>query len=135
MGPDEADLWRMLPIGYLLTIALETPVLLVGLSPIHSLKRRLIAGVWLTACTYPIVILVLPQIVWQPLGEAGHWPYVAVAEIFAPVAECGFFWLAFWRGRASDVPVASRWAYLLRDFAAIVAANLFSFIVGGWLVS
>jgi hypothetical protein len=81
------------------------------------------------------VILVLPQLVWRPLGEAGYWPYVAVAEIFAPVAECGLFWLAFWRGQASEVPVASRRVWLRRDFAAIVAANLFSFVVGGWLVS
>jgi hypothetical protein len=135
MGPDEADLWRLLPIGYLLTIALETPVLLIGLSPCHSLQRRLISGVWLTACTYPIVILVLPQLIWQPLGEAGYWPYVAVAEIFAPAAECGLFWLAFWRGRATEAPVALRRAFLGRDFVAIVAANLISFLVGGWLVS
>ena len=135
MGPNESDLWRLLPIGYLLTIALETPVLLIGLSPVHSFKSRVLAGIWLTACTYPIVILVLPQIVWLPLGDAGYWPYVAVAEIFAPAAECGLFWLAFWRGRLPDVSVASRPKCITRDFVAIIGANLFSFLVGGWLVS
>ena len=58
MSPTE--LWRFLPIGYLFTISIETPILLVGLSSRHSLRRRLLAGIWLTACTYPIVTLVLP---------------------------------------------------------------------------
>ena len=52
------ELWRFLPFGYLLTIAIETPILLFGLSPHHPKRRRLLAGVWLTACTYPIVVLV-----------------------------------------------------------------------------
>ena len=46
-------LWRFLPLGYLLTILIETPILLVGLSKRHPIKRRLLAGLWLTACTYP----------------------------------------------------------------------------------
>ena len=58
MSPSE--LWRFLPLGYLLTILIETPVLCIGLSSRHPLKRKLLAGVWLTACTYPIVTLVLP---------------------------------------------------------------------------
>src|SRR3981081_643435 len=56
------ELWRFLPLGYLLSILIETPVLLLGLSSRHSLKRKLFAGVWLTACTYPIVTLVLPHL-------------------------------------------------------------------------
>ena len=56
------DLWAFLPIGYLFTIAIETPVLLVGLSRKVTLKQRLCCGIWLTACTYPIVVLVLPAI-------------------------------------------------------------------------
>jgi hypothetical protein len=135
MGPDQADLWRLLPIGYLLTIALETPVLLIGLSPCHTISRRLVAGVWLTACTYPIVILVLPFLIWQPLGDVGYWPYVIAAEIFAPAAECGLFWLAFWKGRTCDISSTSRRFALLRDFGAIVLANLVSFLVGGWLLN
>jgi hypothetical protein len=131
MAPDEADLWRLLPIGYLLTIALETPVLIVGLSPRHNIARRLLAGVWLTACTYPIVILVLPQVIWRPLGEAGYWPYIIVAETFAPLAECAVFWLAFSGGGSADSPRGS----LFRDFAAIITANLVSFLLGGWFMS
>jgi hypothetical protein len=115
-----SDLWRFLPIGYLLTILIETPILLIGLSPRHSIKRRLFAGIWLTACTYPIVVLVLPQV----FGEASRTSYLIVAEIFAPVAECVLFWLAY--GERKAIGKASMW----RDSVAIVVANLASFIGG-----
>lgn len=112
MGPQE--LWRFLPIGYLFTIAIETPILLVGLSRHHSIKRRLLSGIWLTACTYPIVVLVLPLLfVNQPRAV-----FLSVAEVFAPVAECLLFRLAFGK--------ESRW----RDFGVIVLANLASFLIG-----
>jgi hypothetical protein len=114
------DLWRFLTLGYLLSILIETPVLLVGLSSRHSLRRRLFAGIWLTACTYPIVVLVLPLV----LATRSRSAYLIVAETFAPVAECVLFWLAF--GDAREVGKASMW----RDFAAIVAANLTSFLGG-----
>ena len=132
MTTDPATLWALLPLGYLLSVALETPVLLVGLSRRHPLPRRLAAGVWLTACTYPIVILVLPLLIWQPLGENGYWPYVTVAEIFAPAAECLVFWLAFWK-LTPQSPCASNRRDLARDLLAIVAANLTSFIAGYWV--
>ncbi len=85
-------LWAFFPFGYLFSILIETPILLTGLSPRHPRMRRLFAGVWLTACTYPIVILVLPLCI-DPVEHRGA--YLAVAETFAPVAECGLFWAAF----------------------------------------
>jgi len=106
------ELWRFLPVGYLFTIAIETPILFLGLSPPHSKKRRIFAGIWLTACTYPIVVLVLP------LLFAERWLFLLVGETFAPLAECALFWLAFGR--------EARW----RDFAVIVIANLASFLIG-----
>ena len=112
MSPTE--LWRFLPLGYLFTIAIETSILFFGLSAHHSKLRRVGAGVWLTACTYPIVTLVLPLIL---VNESRAF-YLLVAETFAPVAECLLFWLAFGR--------ETRW----RDFAAIVIANLASFLLG-----
>ncbi len=118
MSPSE--LWRFLPLGYLLTILIETPILIVGLSGWHPLKRKLLAGIWLTACTYPIVILVLP-LFFRPDART---LYLVVAETFAPVAECVLFWLAF--GRAEQFGKASMW----RDFIAIVVANLASFGLG-----
>ena len=112
MSPHE--LWHFLPIGYLFTIAIETPILLLGLSRHHSIKRRLLAGVWLTACTYPIVVLVMPLL----LMSYSRTLYIVIAETFAPVAECLLFWLAFGK--------ETRW----RDFAVIIVANLASFLLG-----
>ncbi len=112
MSPTE--LWRFLPLGYLLTIAIEIPILFFGLSAHHSKLRRVVAGFWLTACTYPIVTLVLPLL----LVNGSRAFYLLVAETFAPVAECALFWLAFGR--------AVRW----RDFGVIVVANIASFLVG-----
>ena len=89
---DPGYLWRFLLTGYLFTIAIETPVLVVGLSRRHPLSHRLFAGAWLTACTYPVVILVLPML-FDPGEQRGL--YLAVAETFAPVAECLLFWAAF----------------------------------------
>ena len=113
------DLWYFLPFGYLLTILIETPVLLLGLSSKLSLKQRLLCGVWLTACTYPIVVLVLPTVFY---GNP-RWLYLTVAEIFAPSAECLLFWLAF-RGKYIEWP---------RSFTAIIIANLASFGAGEML--
>ena len=107
-------LWRFFPIGYLLTIAIETPILLLGLSRHHSIKRRVLAGIWLTACTYPIVVLVLPLV----MVNQSRTVFLLVAETFAPVAECLLFWAAFGK--------ETKW----RDFGVIVVANLASFLIG-----
>jgi hypothetical protein len=109
-----SELWRFLPVGYLFTIAIEVPILFFGLSAHHSKLRRVGVGIWLTACTYPIVTLVLPLL----LIDGSRAFYLLVAETFAPVAECLLFWLAFGR--------ETRW----RDFGAIVIANLASFLLG-----
>jgi len=129
---DPHSLWSFLLIGYVFSIAIETPILIVGLSPRHPLRHRLFAGIWLTACTYPIVILVLPLLI-----DAGEHrvTYLAVAETFAPVVECALFWAAF--GVREEWRRASMW----RDFATVTAANLASFVLGeclyasGWLSS
>ena len=114
------EAWRFLPVGYALSVAIETPVLLLGLSPRHGWRRRLFAGLWLTACTYPIVVLTLPALISAPL------PYLVVAETFAPVAECALFWALFRDGRGW------RDASVWRDLGAIVVANLASFGFGEW---
>ena len=114
------ELWRFLPIGYLFTIAIETPILLIGLSQRHTWRRRLFAGIWLTACTYPIVTLVLPLV----FEGRPRWVFLSVAEVFAPVAECMLFWLAF--GTRQETGKRSMW----QDLAVIVVANLASFAAG-----
>jgi hypothetical protein len=112
---EPAELWAFLPLGYLITILVETPVLLLFLARRHPMGTRLLTGVWLTACTYPIVILVLPNLF------ADRTSYLIVAETFAPLAECILFVLAFGR---------STWP---RDCAAITVANLLSFGLGEWI--
>ena len=118
MSPNE--LWLFFPLGYLLTILIETPILFIGLSRRHSTKRKLLAGIWLTGCTYPIVVLVLP-LLFAPESRIG---YLLVAETFAPIAECVLFWIAF--GRAELPGGRAMW----RDFATIILANLASFGLG-----
>lgn len=113
------ELWKFLPFGYLVTILIETPILLLGLTKKLSLKQRLLCGVWLTACTYPIVVIVLPTLFYGYSRAS----YLIVAEIFAPVAECIIFWFAF-RGRDFE---SSDW---LRSMIAIIVANLASFGIG-----
>ena len=115
-----SDLWLFLPLGYLFTIAIETPVLVIGLSRQLSFKERFFAGVWLTACTYPIVVLVLPIL----FATSPRSLYLLVAEIFAPVAECTLFWLAFSGKLHSNRRIS------LRNFAVIILANLLSFAGG-----
>lgn len=115
-----SNLWFFLPIGYLVTILIETPVLLVGLSPKLSLKQKLLCGVWLTACTYPIVVLVLPALLFDYSRNL----YLLIAESFAHFGECVIFWLAF-RGREDFG--TSDW---IRSFIAILLANFASFSIG-----
>jgi hypothetical protein len=100
---------QFLPIGYVLSVLVEIPILLIGLSPRHSIREKLFAGVWLTACTYPMVVLTLPPL-------TGRF-YLLIAETFAPVSECILFATLF------------RW-WRWRDMAAIVSANLASFLLG-----
>jgi hypothetical protein len=121
--PDPTFYWRLLPLAYLLTVALELPVLLVGLSRQHPWPRRLFAAFWLTACTYPLVGVAMPLAFDIGASDARHLAYIIVAETFAPLAECLLFAAAFHhRGMARG----DRW----RDFIAIVLANFFSFGVG-----
>ncbi len=112
-----SDLWYFLPFGYLFTILIETPILLLGLGRRFSFKQKLFAGIWLTACTYPIVVIVLPTI----FAGSPRWLYLTVAEVFAPVAECVIFWLAF---RGTD---GVNWT---RSLFVIILANLASFGLG-----
>jgi len=111
-------LWFFLLIGYPLTVAIETPILMLLLSARHTYGQRLAAGFWLTACSYPIVVLVLPLCIKSPF-----W-YLLIAETFAPLSECMLFCAAFQQGRT--LPPGSR----MRDYAAIVIANLASFGIG-----
>lgn len=121
----DAPYLRLMLTGYLLTVAVETAVLVALLSRRHPVRMRVFAGVWLTACTYPVVWLVLPPL----FAPDERWAYLLVAETFAPVAECVIFWCAFVR------PIAPARGATARDLAAVVLANLCSFGLGEVLIA
>lgn len=110
-------------LGYLFSIAIETPVVVVGLSRRHTLRTKLLAGVWLTACTYPVVWFVCPAL-FDPSDKEQRPYYLLVAETFAPVAECLIFWVAFVRGLSRNSRAT------IQDMIAVTLANLASFGVG-----
>jgi hypothetical protein len=110
--------WRFLVVGYGLSVLIETPVLLVGLSQRHPLLRRAMAGLWLTACSYPIIALVLPYLIGP------QWVFVLVSEVFATLYEWGLFCLAF------PAPPTGFCRDGIRDGLAIVVANLASLGIG-----
>ena len=112
---------KVLLSGYLLGVLIETPVLFFGLSRRYSFGERIFAGLWLTACTYPIVILVIPYWV-NP--QTNTLLYILIAETFAPLAECALFWVLF--GKRDLLGQLSMW----RDFGAITLANVLSFAAG-----
>ena len=117
---DPQTLLLFLPLGYLITVLIEAPVLVFGLSKNFTFRQRLFAGFWLTACTYPIVVLVLPIL----FADSSRFLYLLVAETFAPVAECTLFWFAFRNQLNNDFKTK------LRNFAVITLANLLSFGIG-----
>ncbi|BCS32320.1 hypothetical protein TBR22_A15300 [Luteitalea sp. TBR-22] len=110
---DPAELWRWLPVGYVVTLAIEAPILSLGLSrPVVGWQRLAVAA-WLTAVTYPVVVVALPL----ALPASTPWlAYFLIAETFAIVTECLLFRLA-WRGT---------W----RDVGVVALANLVSATVG-----
>lgn len=110
----------------LATMAIETAVLVAGLSHRHVLPVRVFAGIWLSACTLPIVWLVLPWFFSAP-GSDGA--YVVTAESFAVVAECCLFWVAFVRPQRGDF-----WA-TARDVMTILVANMLSYAAGGFILA
>ncbi|MBI5831749.1 MAG: hypothetical protein HZB16_05465 [Armatimonadetes bacterium] len=110
--------------GYALGVVVETPVLLATLSPAHGWRRRCAAGLWLTACTYPLLVMVLPVFI-DP--DTAWTRYVVVGEVAVAVTESALFYLAFNRGTQRP----RRW--LVQDVVAVVLANLASYLVGRWV--
>lgn len=137
--PSPEVLWHWLPLGYALTVSLELPVLLVGLAPSvrawwtgsathhdgaapdlerYTLRQRLAAALWLTAVTYPIVVVALPLLLWP---RAPYVVYLIAAEAVAMTAECLLFRLV-WQGTRGDLMV-------------VAVANAFSATAGLWLTA
>lgn len=129
-GIDALALWRWLPIGYLLTVAIEMPVLVAGLGrgawrddrPVrrYTRRERLAAALWLTAATYPTVTIILPLLLWPRVSYAS---YFLVAEAFAIAVECLLFrWV--WRGSARDLVVVALANVASAAVGALAACSL-----------
>ena len=123
MPPEPNDAWRFLWIGYLFTVAIETPVLLVGSPNAIAYGIDCWPGIWLNACSYPIVVLVFPYLVWVPFGRRVSWRLPRPSLRWPNAA---LFWLAF--GNPQERFRRS----MYQDFATIVVANLASFLIGLW---
>jgi len=113
-----AELWWFLLFGYVATVAIELPILLLGLSKQTKVADRIKLGFILSAITYPIVVLVLPVLVAVPFGQLA---YLGVAETFAPVAEIAAFRVFMKRPLLSGLD---------REALVILVANLASFLIG-----
>lgn len=118
-----AAAWANLAVAWVLTVLIEGAVLWVALAPRHSARTRLLAAVWLSSCTLPLVHFGFPAFRALGVSDAG---WVAAAELFAPAAECVLFALVLAPMRGGG----ARWRERGRDWGAIVVANVVSFGVG-----
>ncbi|MCC6316163.1 MAG: hypothetical protein IT361_00635 [Gemmatimonadaceae bacterium] len=117
-------------VAWLLTVAVEGVVLWYLLHPMHAPRTRWFAAAWLSACTLPLVHLGFPALRAFGASDAA---WIALAEVFAPLAEVALFALV-----VAPVPAGHRLAAgsgaiaaaRRRDATAIVIANLASFAVG-----
>lgn len=105
-------------VGYVLSLLIEGCILGIGLSRRHARRDRIVATIWLTSCTYPLVAVSFPLL----LGSLGRTTMLLVAETYAALGEALLFTAAYDRG----APLAER----LRNAAVIVVANLASFGYG-----
>jgi hypothetical protein len=115
--------------GYVATIAVETPLLCLWLSPRHSFTRKVLAGLWLTACSYPIVVLTIPRFI-SPSSSMVR--YMITAETAAVLLEVVLFFAAF-DGACVAGERSSR-SDRFRDCSAIIGANACSFLAGEFLI-
>ena len=109
--------------GYLATVAIETPVLCVGMDRQIPVPLRLQAGLLLTALTYPVVVILLPFLM---AGVFSRPVYLLVAEVFAPAVEILFFRFLTARRLAAAFD---------RNDVVIIVANLLSFTAGHFLLA
>ncbi len=113
-------LWLLLLFGYALSVLIEVPILLMGLTSSNRLSETIVNGLLLTALTYPVVIMVLPA-TFTAIGLNGRGLFLLVEGTFAPIAEMLFF------RYLTSKPLLSR---LDRDSFVIVFAKLASFLLG-----
>ncbi|MCA9081701.1 MAG: hypothetical protein KDA58_14160 [Planctomycetaceae bacterium] len=112
------ELLQQFPQGLGLSVAIETLVLLVGLSKEHRFKDRMTAGITLTCCTYPLVAMALPLLLMRAMGRL---PFLLTVEPVAVLIEILLFSWAF---EKPEQPTR------IRNGLVICLANAASFTVG-----
>ncbi|MBI5832601.1 MAG: hypothetical protein HZB16_09890 [Armatimonadetes bacterium] len=120
-----------------LSAPIEALVLLLALSRRHSWRRRLFAGVWLSACILPLWMLAAPFVEHPAItalfgvvdfrGSVMD-PSVLAGLLAMAVAKCELFWVAFDR----DAPPAS--PQVAQDMIAVLLASALPILVGGCLI-
>ncbi len=100
---------------------IETPVLFICLGKRYTTKQKLLAGLLLTACSYPFVVFIFP-LIWDPYKQFSI--YAFVSEAFAPLSECFVFYLLFQRVKQQSQREK------VKDYLAVLFANLMSFLSG-----
>jgi hypothetical protein len=112
-------------VALLLTLAIEIPIVAVGLARWYRVPPVL--GVTIASAasllTHPVVWFVLPGWLAPMVGSLG---YLLVAEGFAWLAEAGIFWLATRRD-----PVRLLLLSLVANLASFAVGGLFR-LVGYW---
>ena len=104
--------------GGIITIVIEGTVLWFGLGRRYSTGEKLFFAAWLTAATYPVVVLVLPSLMSTSEPRSS---YLFAAESFAIIGECVLFTIG---SVCLDKPV------YFKELGVIAIANLISFAAG-----
>lgn len=119
------EIWLFLAIGYLATVTIEIPVLILCMSPEIANRQKVELGLLLTAFSYPVVILVLPLVLSAcHIGKPTH--QIAIIECYAALAEVALFRFCMHQKLLSRPD---------RNAAAVVLANVCSFTIGALFLS
>jgi len=108
-------------VAMVLMTACMALIFALGLSRRHSVKSRIAAAAWLSSCTVPVVLLVIPHflpVIWHWLGA---WSDIA-SLLVLDVAACLLFWLVF--GNRSQL---GKWS-MYRDLISVGSALLLSVV-------
>lgn len=111
--------------AFLLTLAVETPLVAVLLRPCEGrLGRRVLIAVFASLATHPIVWFIFPALPFAP------WPRFLASELWAIVTEALFFGLAV---RGLSTPRAAATSLAANTASALCGLALAGSRWGAWL--
>jgi hypothetical protein len=126
--------WRVLLLGYCLFVAIELPIFLLALSARNDRRQRIFSALWLTACSFPLVILVMPAFIDMFVPKDWHGPVNTMQiALITPIVECLLFWMLTRPLDEPNSPQVSQ-AEWIHDLFVIVFANVLSFFAWWYIV-